>query len=583
MSSASVLTRLLWCLALVPTVSFLPSYVITLGTSHQIWSGLCNCAHENPNWALWTHIFIMFVWINMLFPQLLSHTGGTSREPVLMDQESQKQEGGETSREPESDQESQKQEGGKTTLTTPLLAGGSSASSSRNPPLTAPSATESVTQQQMSFLHRCIVDDSLPSFLKNNCFFPLRTVGDLKFLHQSSGYAAYFLVFGGMYTAVYLWSFPNATANVHEDDSGNGYVTPLSFLTWSAGSTLLNGQEEGISVGGKPVASTDLYTEFLLWMSLSHMAIGILYAIRMRGLGNEGKEARAVARGERRHSSIVRLSKGIDEISTATATSWTQFCEWISAKFGDTDPQEQIISEPETTTVSPSSSSSRTTTISNHHLELIKDASCTTPRAERDRDEQRTYLLERHKEWIFMGILWITDPAIHRFVWWGRIIWLRYVYFPIMQPDEYNEYVNGQSGNFELFKLWTDMQGQYFALSVGKMWVNLSLFFALGCHAVRRADEYRIAHNRRRKADMKAGRLSRSSLKMQEEEASALSIGHFSLLHVVNLVFISLWFWLNGVDHMFWYQGAVPLWIYGEILVLFTLMTFGIYAIFVAK
>ena len=52
-----------------------------------------------------------------------------------------------------------------------------------------------------------------------------------------------------------------------DEETGDGY------MVWTAGSAALNGQQEGISIGGKKVASTDLYTEFLFWAAITQMVM----------------------------------------------------------------------------------------------------------------------------------------------------------------------------------------------------------------------------------------------------------------------------------------------------------------------
>jgi len=162
------------------------------------------------------------------------------------------------------------------------------------------------------------------------------------------------------------------------------------------------------------------------------------------------------------------------------------------------------------------------------------------------KSSQMERLLRLHKQYMLMGVVWISDPATHRIVFWARVLLIQFIYYPIMDFNGFSAYMWGSAGNYDLQVLWADPNGVGFVFSVGKIWVNLTNFILVSLYMLGQAD---LDDSQ----DSEGGWCRKLKLRH-----NPCSYGKKHPILVFNLVLVSAWFWGQLFVIVQTHMSAVP-------------------------
>jgi hypothetical protein len=179
------------------------------------------------------------------------------------------------------------------------------------------------------------------------------------------------------------------------------------------------------------------------------------------------------------------------------------------------------------------------------------------------REEHCEALISKHKQLILMGVLWLSDPAMHRIVFWARVFFNEFVYYPATNYASYRGYMDGARGDFDIVKLWADPTSVAYVFSVGKVWVNLANFIitALYMFALAAGDDPKRA----RAPDALAsaaraaggGPTAEAETGMKRKRTLGEYWTRFPIL-VVNMGLFTFWEWANNANSILTATSGVP-------------------------
>ena len=80
-----------------------------------------------------------------------------------------------------------------------------------------------------------------------------------------------------------------------------------------------------------------------------------------------------------------------------------------------------------------------------------------------------------------MGVLWLSDPAMHRIVFWARVAFIEFVYYPLTAFQSFKAYMTGASGDYDLVSMWSESTSVAYVFSVRSPLNSRCAFFREGC------------------------------------------------------------------------------------------------------